>query len=57
MPAAVSQIFGIIQRAHANHRKRKLFLVEKTQQGPFDPEKIEADHRDNKSIGEIGVYR
>ena len=24
--------------------------------GPFDPEKMAADHRDNKSIGEIGVY-
>jgi hypothetical protein len=32
------------------------FLLKNTI-GPFDPEKMAADHRDNKSIGEIGVYR
>jgi hypothetical protein len=30
---------------------------QKNTTGPFDPEKMAADHRDNKSIGEIGVYR
>ena len=39
-----------MQRAHANRRKRKLILVENTT-GPFDPEKMAAEHKFGKSTG------
>ena len=67
MSAEFWQTFGYAAAHNANQRKRKgmyilaeISFLKKNREitrGPFDLEKMAADDRDNKSIGEIGVYR